>query len=211
MGSEDTLFYLVSGLVLGLSGGLAPGPLTALVVSQTLRFGRREGMLVAFAPLITDGPLVIAAAWVLGRAAEMQSFLGALSLGGGAVLVWLAIDTWRAQEIDVEAARTLAPGSIKKSVATNLLNPHPYLFWFVVGGPLVVRSWNHSVLSLVCFLAGFFGCLVGSKMAMAVVVSRVGGRLNSAGYRWTMRALGVALAVFAVMFVADGAGRLGWL
>jgi threonine/homoserine/homoserine lactone efflux protein len=34
---------LVSGVLLGLCCGLAPGPLLALVLAQTLRHGAREG------------------------------------------------------------------------------------------------------------------------------------------------------------------------
>ena len=59
--TESIYYFMTSGIVLGLSGGLSPGPLTALVISQTLRFGARGGMLVALAPILTDAPLVIAA------------------------------------------------------------------------------------------------------------------------------------------------------
>ena len=51
---------LMSGMLLGLSAGLSPGPMLTLVVSQTLRHGIQEGVKVAFAPLLTDTPIVIA-------------------------------------------------------------------------------------------------------------------------------------------------------
>ena len=67
--ADTFLYFMTSGILLGLSGGLSPGPLTALVISQTLRFGAREGMLVALAPILTDGPLVLAAGFLVSVAA----------------------------------------------------------------------------------------------------------------------------------------------
>ena len=51
-----------AGLVYGLSAGFSPGPLMALVISQTLKHGIREGAKVAVAPLITDLPIILLAA-----------------------------------------------------------------------------------------------------------------------------------------------------
>jgi len=52
---------LLTGAALGLSAGLSPGPLLALVIVQTLTYSVREGVKVAAAPLVTDLPIVLAA------------------------------------------------------------------------------------------------------------------------------------------------------
>ena len=59
--------FLSAGLLLGLSGGLAPGPLLTLVASETLRHGARAGISVALAPLLTDAPIILATLWLLTR------------------------------------------------------------------------------------------------------------------------------------------------
>lgn len=48
------MYFLSVGAVLGLSSGLSPGPLLALVISETLRHGVKAGVKVALAPIITD-------------------------------------------------------------------------------------------------------------------------------------------------------------
>jgi threonine/homoserine/homoserine lactone efflux protein len=207
-GVMDTAIWISvsSGVVLGLSGGIAPGPLTALVIRQTLRYGSREGIKVAFAPVLTDGPLVLAAWFAMGWLSDTA--LGVVSLLGAVFLVWMAWETARVGGVEVNATEQSAQ-SIRDSVLVNLLNPHPYLFWFVVGGPIVLDASRSGWVALVGFLAGFFGCLVGAKVALAMLVGRMRGALTGGGYTWTMRLLGLAILVFAVVFVRDGLGRLG--
>jgi threonine/homoserine/homoserine lactone efflux protein len=48
-----------SGVLLGLSAGLSPGPMLALVLAQTLRRGPREGCKIALTPLVTDPPIIL--------------------------------------------------------------------------------------------------------------------------------------------------------
>jgi hypothetical protein len=52
---------LATGAFLGLSCGLAPGPLLALLLAQTLRHGPREGCKIALTPLVADAPIILVA------------------------------------------------------------------------------------------------------------------------------------------------------
>jgi|MDSW01.1.fsa_nt_gb threonine/homoserine/homoserine lactone efflux protein len=203
----DTIFYFMStGILLGLSGGLSPGPLTALVISQTLRFGAREGMLVALAPILTDAPLVIAAGLLVTAVAGMNTVLGVLSVLGALVVTYLAWDAYHAQIPEVE--ETGEPRSIVKSIAVNLVNPHPYVFWLMVGGPLVASALDKGGTHLVCFLAGFFGCLVGAKLALALITQHFREWLMGPPYRMVMRGLAIALFAFASVMFIDGVEKL---
>ncbi len=49
-------YLILTGTVLGITAGISPGPLLMLVISQTIRFGHREGIKVSLTPLITDAP-----------------------------------------------------------------------------------------------------------------------------------------------------------
>ncbi|MFZ0611777.1 MAG: LysE family translocator, partial [Desulfobacterales bacterium] len=68
--------YLVTGIILGLSGGLTPGPLLTLVITETLKHGFREGAKVSLAPLLTDLPIVAAAVVLLHCLADIRPLLG---------------------------------------------------------------------------------------------------------------------------------------
>lgn len=184
---------LLAGLLLGLAGGLSPGPLTALVLGESLRGGRQAGLRVALAPLITDGPLIVLALLV----GELQGpWRIGLGLAGAGMLLYLAWGMWRSEP--PEPGQASPDGALRRAVLTNLLNPHPYLFWLAVGGPMVA-----STPSIPGFLLGFFTALVGSKAAMAVMADKARAWMSTGAYRWTLRALALALVALAIQFAVE--------
>ena len=207
----DAVGYLLSGAVLGLAGGLSPGPLTALVISQTLQYGTREGLKVALVPVCTDGPLIALGALTIASLQGLDGVLGVIGLLGACFLVWLAIETARATPPEVVVTDTSEAQSARKALVANFLNPHPYLFWFAVGGPLVAEAWGLGAGHVAAFCAGFFACLCGAKIAVATLTGRYREALLGPAYRWILRALALAMALFAAQFAHEGAGLLGWL
>ena len=205
------LEYLATGVVLGLAAGFAPGPLLAFILAQSIRFGTREGLKVAVAPLITDLPIVILATALVVVAAETAGgLLGAISLAGSAFVAYLGIESIRATA--VQAGRPdEAPRSWARGALVNALSPHPYIFWITVGAPILIRAWADGPLAAVAFLVGFYACLVGAKMLVAVIAGRSGGRLQCRGYRAVMVVLGILLIFFAVRLAGEGLRLLGVL
>ncbi|MEL6348260.1 MAG: LysE family transporter [Myxococcota bacterium] len=206
----EPLLSLATGAGLGLAGGLAPGPLTALVFSQTLQYGAHEGAKVSLAPVITDGPLLLLSAFAASWFAGSDVAFAVIGFVGSGFLVWLGLESFRAGPVEVDAVSAPA-GGVVKAVLTNLLNPHPYLFWGAVGGPLVARAYEQGGLSVVSFLLGFFGVLCGTKLGMALFVDWARPLLSSRAYVWIMRGLGLMMWFFAAGFFIDAVHRLGLL
>ena len=206
----EALLFLVSGCVFGLAGGFTPGPTTALIVSQTVRFGLRDGIKIAIAPLLTDAPIIVAAIVLVGRLARFEPVLGVITLLGAAFLFYLAVESIRIRGVEV-AGQEVEPHSIRKGFMVNLLNPHPYLFWFVIGAPTLLKAAKESVLAAVLFVVGLYVCLIGAKILVACLVARSRSFLKSRGYVYVNRLLGIALAVFAFLFLRDGLAFLGFV
>jgi threonine/homoserine/homoserine lactone efflux protein len=196
------LLYLYSGLVLGFAAGVAPGPLLTLVVSQTLTHGVGEGIKVALAPLITDLPIILLALWVGSALVERPFPLGLLSLAGAAYICFLA---WESLKIKIEDhADTHAVKSMTKGILTNILNPHPYLFWITVGTPLLLKTWGDGPLGAIVWLFSFYVMLVGAKIGIAFLVGYSRRFLYGSGYLWLNRILGFVLIFFAFVLARDG-------
>ena len=191
-----------TGIILGLAAGLSPGPLLALTITQSLKYGIGEGIKVAMAPLVTDAPIVILALWILFRMQSVDIVLGILSLVGCLYVSYLALDNFRAKPVVIDSFQT-TPRSLLKAVVVNVLNPSPYLFWMTVGGPLILRESRQSVVPAGIFLLLFYLFLVGSKIILAIITGRFKDFLTSKYYLFILRFLGTALLFFAILLLKD--------
>lgn len=96
----------------------------------------------------------------------------------------------------------VAPGPL-------FLNPHPYLFWITVGIPFILKSWASGPWRALIWLAFFYIMLVGSKMAVAMVIGRSRNWFFQRGYVWLNRGLGFVLLFFAIILAKDGISMMG--
>lgn len=195
---------LASGLLLGLSCGLSPGPLMALLVTQTLRHGTREGCKIALVPFLSDTPIIVL---VLALATQLEHFrpaLGALSVAGAIFLLFLAWETGRSAFAQEKLGEASAPKSWTKGVVTNLLNPHPWLFWMTVGAATLGKIAAQSRAAAGMFLGTFYLGLVGSKIIIALLLGRSRHLVFGRTYRVTLFCLALLLVIFSGLLFAEG-------
>ena len=199
--------YLMLGVVLGTTAGISPGPMMTLVISQSLRYGAREGLKIAFAPLLSDLPIVVISWLLLARVAGFDRLLGLISLAGAGFLILLAIESWRANPSASDANPT-PPRSLTRGILANLLNPHPWLFWLTVGSPTLVNAggWTNAT----AFITGFYICLIGAKLAVAAIVGHYGRHLNTNHYRLILRGLAIILVIIATRMVLTWGTKLSF-
>ncbi len=197
------VFHVVDGVVLGLAAGLSPGPLLALVITQSLRYGTREGLKVAFVPLLTDAPAIVLSLVALGAVSGFGPVLGVITLAGGFFVLYLAYDSLRATAPHAPA-QPAAPQSVMRGVLVNMLSPNPFLFWLTVGAPAVVRAWRTHWLAGVGFVAAFYVGLVGAKIAVAITTGRSKTLLAGRGYVFLMRTLALLLGIFGCRLLWEG-------
>ena len=198
--SESEYSLLVTGIIFGLSGGLTPGPLFTFIISETLKYGAREGVKIAFVPILSDLPIVLITIYVISMLTKIDIIIGFISLSGAVYLVFLAIEgiRFKGTTLDVEKVK---PQSIRKGIIINLLNPNPYIFWFTIGAPTVISGAKLSFVAPVAFVTGMYLFLVGSKIMLAILVGRSKIFLRSRLYIYTIRILGITLLIFAGIFM----------
>lgn len=221
------MHFLIVGLMIGLASGVSPGPLQTLVLSQSARFGWRAGAATALAPLVSDAIIVALTVGIIGLVPTIVLHL--ISIAGSLLVGYLAVDTWTAarQSRPAETAMvaesggmgivppTAVPESAPKNSAflwratlVNFLNPHPWLFWAIVGAPLTIRAGSSHAVYGVLFVAAFYMALVGSKICLAVLVARGVGWLGSRFETWVVRGSSVGLAVIAIILLINGLGGM---
>jgi len=205
---SQTITYLTMGAVFGLTAGISPGPLLTLVISETLRHNKTEGVKIAVAPLITDIPIVLLTIFILSKMASSDIVLGIISILGGIFIAYLGYDSIKSRGIEIDI-QNLKPKSIRKGIIVNILSPHPYIFWLMVGAPITVNAYQANPVTAFAFIIAFYVLLVGSKISIALVVDRSRTFLKNKVFIWTLRILGLVLIIFAILLIKEGFGYLG--
>ncbi len=204
--TENFSLFFLQGAALALTAAVMPGPFQAFLLSRALSSGWRRTLPAALAPIVTDGPILALVLLVLTQTPIW--FLETLRIVGGIFILYLAAGVYRALRSDpTHAASPSSPGrpvkSLVDAVAINALNPNPYLFWSVVGGPLVLSGWRLSPGVGTGFLLGFFGTFVAS-LSILIVLFSTAGRLDPRLTRTLYTAALFALSVFGVYQIVRG-------
>jgi threonine/homoserine/homoserine lactone efflux protein len=199
---------MTMGAVFGLTAGISPGPLLTLVISETLRHNKTEGVKIAVAPLITDIPIVLLTIFILSKMASSDFVLGIISILGGIFIAYLGYDSIKSRGIEIDI-QNLKPKSIRKGIIVNILSPHPYIFWLMVGAPITVKAYQANPFAAFAFIIAFYVLLVGSKISIALVVDRSRAFLKNKVFIWTLRILGLVLMILAILLIKEGLGYLG--
>ncbi len=197
------LHFLTIGIVLGLSAGLAPGPLLTLVISETLQHDIRAGVKVAIAPFITDLPIILLTVLVLSKISDIHIILAIVSFCGSGFILKMGVENMRRGGVAV-VVKTSKPQSFRKGILANLLSPHPYLFWLSVGMPIMEKAMRVNVAAVALFLVSFYLLLVGAKIFLAILAGRSRSFLSGKLYIYTMRCLGAILVLLAGVLFIDG-------
>lgn len=202
------LVYLTQGLVLGFSAAAQPGPFQAYLLSQTIANGWRRTLLAAFAPLLSDGPIILLVLLVLTRTPDW--FLSGMQVLGGLFLLFLAWGAYHAYKNTVSLQSPSATDtnqSILKAALMNGLSPNPYIFWGTIGGPLLIAGWRQSPTHGLSFMTGFYVMLVGGFMAF-IALFAVAKNLDPRVSRGLSFLSALALLLFGLYQLWVGLGSL---
>jgi len=198
------LEYLGIGLSLGLTAGLSPGPLMALVISETVKGGRVRGIQVSLAPLFTDIPLILSIIFVLKYIKNIYSLLGIISIIGSILLFYFGYKDFKTEKINLHTGNIQAT-SFRKGLLTNFLNPHPYIFWLFIGVPFMMKG---NSLERITFIASFLSGIIGSKICLTFIVEKSKRFIETKYYQKIINLLGLILIVLGLLLLRDGIGYL---
>lgn len=128
--------------------------------------------------------------------------------GTGALFVaYLSFDAFREARTshlpELSAGGASIRRALRDGVVVNAFSPHPWVFWVLIGGPYVVTAWEEGALHAWGFLVGFFGLLVGSKVVLAIILSRARRRVSQRAYRGLLAAAAVLLLIASVALLAE--------
>jgi threonine/homoserine/homoserine lactone efflux protein len=153
--------YILQGIGYGFAAAVQPGPFQTYLVSQTLLKGWKRTLPAAFAPLISDGPIIALSLLILSQVPPwLEQFL---HIAGGLFvlyLAWGAYKSWKNFHPTIPYMETETRQSLLKAALINALNPNPYIFWSLVTGPILVNGWRETPVYGAGFITGFYVTMI---------------------------------------------------
>ena len=201
METDLVLGLALAGITLGVVEGVKPGPLLTTVIKETLTSGFRGGIRAASAPIFTDGPLIIFSIFMAGWIATQPLVFCGISILGAIFLTRMGIECFYPEIPDIDSSDIDLSRSFKRGILTNLLNPNAYIFWLLVGGPLMATAADTEPLAPFAYAISFILSIVIVKIALAYFFSKAQVNLSSDRYLLALKICGLAMFIFALSFV----------
>ncbi len=186
--------YLLQGIGYGFAAATQPGPLQTYIISQAITKGWQKSLPAAFAPLVSDGPIIVLCLLVLRQLPD--AFQKTLYIAGGMFVLYLAYGAykaWRDFESQLSIPETGAQQSVLKAALVNLLAPGAYIFWSLVTGPILIAGWRETPVFGIAFMLGFYSTFVLCLMLIIFLF----GAMQNLGQKVRRALVGIsALALF---------------
>jgi len=197
---------------IALTGAATPGPLLALVIAQVLAGGFAAVLFILLGHAVLELGFVGLFALGFSRLLRGRAVQAALSLVGGAVLLWMGFDLFRHA---AEVSLALAGGSampwwvlVGAGAGVSLANPYFTGWWATVGaGQIAALQLRKKHEFLVFWIGHEMGDAAWYVLVAAMLTA---GRmmLTDAAYRGLLYGCSLVMAALGLGFIAAGVRRL---
>ena len=213
----DLLLLFFTAFIVGLSGALMPGPVTAVTIEHTLRKGVIAAPLVALGHGLMEALVVVLLVFGLGRFMADQGVAGVIGIAGGTVLAWMGwgmIKSARGGSLTLNGTNGSGKTTVKPvsaGILSTLANPYWFLWWATVGAGYVAISQQHGLPGVLLFFGGHI--LADLSWLLVIAVLLVTGKkfISDRIYAGVVKVLGAFLVVLAGYFFWVGVTWAGQL
>ncbi len=208
------LFLLYgSAFVVALSGALMPGPLLAVTLGHSPRYGWTFGPFAIFGHAILELGLISVVFLGAGPVLKSPGVQAGVGFIGGLILVWMGWGMFKmarsGDEKEPSSSRVEARGRpVVLGILTSVSNPYWTLWWATVGLAYLTVAAKSGPIGIVVFFLGH----ISGDLAWYTLVSWGAARgMKLTGTRFYSGVLAICSVILVVLgswFVWYGAGLM---
>lgn len=199
--------FLLQAILISLSGVMAPGPLTVVVVGEGAR-SQRAGALIALGHGIVEFPLMALIAVGFAPVLERPLVSAVIGLAGGAVLLWMGVGLLRNLRSQTPGSETREASPLVAGMLMSAGNPYFLVWWATVGATLIFRAREFGLWPFVLF-AVIHWSLDLIWYGLLAAASHRGVRIMGPRFlRGVSLVAGLLLLFFGIRFVLDSLPEL---
>src|SRR5437879_11315951 len=132
----EVVATVLAGMGIGLSLGAPPGPVNAIIASQTVTRSWRAGFLVGVGATTADTIFLAIAFLARSAVAGIGPYVRFIALIGAGVMVyfaWSEVRSWRQAPNIIESKPDEPTKSYVTGLSVNITRPYPILWWLTAG------------------------------------------------------------------------------
>ncbi|MEM1586879.1 MAG: LysE family transporter [Candidatus Bathyarchaeia archaeon] len=162
----ESFWIASSSFLAALTGAVVPGPVFALVLSESLKSGRASGPLIILGHFLIECVVVLMIFMGLQPSLQSKEIRSIIGYVGGVMLIFVGLKSIL-DALKVKAEDALSISSIIKrgrtpsyklvflGFLTSCSNPYFFLWWLTTGLPIMVNSISMAgILGFISFLVG---------------------------------------------------------
>ncbi|MDO8840895.1 LysE family transporter [Methanocalculus sp.] len=198
----DLISVFSIGLLIGLTGALAPGPTLIATINASVTSGWRAGPLVCLGHMIAEMGIILLVIAGLGTLIGSATWL--IGLVGGFALVifgYLTLSSARnalipSADDQINVGRPVAAGFV-----SSFSNPYFWIWWLTIGAALLWSSLEGGLIAGGILMAGHWAGDIAWLTLVSGSLHRGRFFLSDHGYRIVLSACGIFLIVFGIWFI----------
>lgn len=203
----DVLQTFLLGLVIGLTGALAPGPTLVATINASIAGDWKIGPKVTLGHMIAESALFLLI--VLGLATLALPYTSAIALIGGiALIVFGALTITGSRGASLNGPVTGTAGNpYVAGLVTSAANPYFWIWWLTIGSAMVIAGLAGGIVLAAVFMVGHWCADLGWFTLVSTGVSRGRTLLSDTSYRRIMAVCGIFLILFGAYYLSSIFGR----
>ncbi len=186
---------ILSAFILGLIGGVIPGPVLAATFTEILQSGIWKSFRIILSAMLTESAVALISLLALSSMNFSENFFPCLSFIGVGILIWISISIWRIKKIDTEETGEKVYFSFGKISAMIMANGVLWTFWITICVPKAISLGEKIYLGQFLFLIFVEIGWLASTSLVAIVFSRFRKALSHP------KVVPIIFKIFALTFI----------
>ncbi len=199
--------FLSEAILISLSGVMAPGPITAVVVGKGNQ-SPHAGALVALGHGIVEIPLMVAVFFGVGSLLDAPYIQAGIGIAGGLFILWMGIGMLRSIRQEAVAQSQDSRSPILAGILFSVGNPYFLVWWVTVGAALILRSVEFGLVGFVAFALGHWLCDLLWDWFLSVVSFKGGKFFGNRFQQAVFLISGILLLFFGIRLMFDAVTRI---
>jgi len=183
---------ILSAFILGLIGGVIPGPVLAATFTEILQSGFLKSLRIIIWAFLVETTVALISMLLLSSFNLHENIFRIISVAGAVILVWISISIWKIKKIDSENKVSFSFWKISLMILSNGML---WIYWITVCVPRAMILNEKIFMGNLLFLVLVeLGWLI-STIFIAIIFSQFRNLLSNP------KVISVIFKFFALVFL----------